>query len=136
MSPLCFPLLLPKMHFHQEFVLGKLIIVADDFQIFKKKIYNLIQMNCISVLIRSQEYSFIDSTPMQIKIHIKYLENKQNLSLVFQLHFTLLSPWTETNRTVLKTLQSSLETINLSYKVIRIRTKSIRLSFWAHFRYG
>lgn len=92
MSPLRFPLLLPKMHLLQEFVLGKLVIVADDFQIFKKKVYNLTQMNCISVLIRSQEYNFIVSTPMQIKIHIKDLENKQNLSLVFQLHITFLSP--------------------------------------------
>lgn len=90
------------------------------------------QMNYNSVLSRlCSYYVFIDSTPMQIKIHIEGLRE-----FIFQLYTTFLSPWMETNRTVPQTHQVSLETINSTYKVIKMRTKSIGLSFWALFRLG
>lgn len=58
-----------------------------------REIFNLTQMNYNSVLSRLYEYNvFTDSTPMQIKIHIKDLENEQNLKSVFQLYVTFLSP--------------------------------------------
>lgn len=74
---------------------------------------------------------------MQIKIHIEGLDSEQNpKEFIFQLYTTFLSPWLETNRTVPQTHQLSLETINSTYKVIKIRIKSIGLSFGAVFRYG
>lgn len=41
-------------------------------------------MNCISVLSRVYNYYvFIDSTPMQVKLHIEGLESEQNLKSLF-----------------------------------------------------
>lgn len=56
-------------------------------------------MNYISVLSGLYEFNvFIDSTPMQIKIYIKDLENEQNLkSLFFSSTFlSFLLDWRQT----------------------------------------